>query len=479
MERGDNLTSSSSESLALQLTFLNMVHIIGLLLNLACLFVIVRRYKALEQKKRYILLGNLLLCDFILLLWVVPVTVRLLTCSSTDCRMSVLNPVVCRTTAFLFQCSYICGVLTQVFLAVDRTMTTAHPCVSIKYLTGKVYVTTIAFCWLFSALHASIPLAPQYTGVSYLFSDRVKKCNHSYLHSCWYYTYSTILVHGVLTPSILLCYLYMAWRIRQLRSRCDSQQTALLNSVISSTHQRNCSNTDLHTSKFTHDIQSKSRPNISRELERKPTQVKSSKAESVSDLEEMFTEFMRFRQYPRTIVEQGVQTSFVRSTSSGGKDEDVSSRSSPTLPTFQKRHSLDTTLGGLTSKAISDINYIPSKASDLKGFLLTQHVISVTSLDWSIKQSEQLRLKRSCQGSKNLTTATVGSIQHGLFLTVVTYVWSIPYTIATKCPRGEVSISFSVLAMFLCYTSAIFYPLLYFFVHENFIRHFRLAITSL
>ena len=211
----------TGHSASAELVFLVVIEVSGVILNCGVLLVIYLRFKFLRDKNRYILLGNILLCDFILLFFIIPTSIKFASCEIESCT-AVLLDTFCSSVTFLFEFSYICAVFTQACLSFDTVLKVQYSCS--PFLRRKNYWVVVVVSWLVSLTPSVISLLPNMKRENFTFYVDLQQCAGYGVSHCSYQIYILSLIHIVIVPVIPGSYFYLAVMARGLRRRLGKQQ---------------------------------------------------------------------------------------------------------------------------------------------------------------------------------------------------------------------------------------------------------------
>lgn len=205
---------------SIELVILVIIELSGFVLNGAVLIILCIRYKFLQDKSRYLLLGNILLCDFILLCFIIPTSMKFASCQIESCRATVLESF-CSSLTLLLEFSYICAICTQACLAID-TVIKVHNSGS-KHLRKRNYWLVVVLSWLLSILPTIISRLPNMNRENFTFYVDLQKCKDYDASECFYQVYIFLVLHALVVPIIPGCYFYLAFAARRLRTRLHKQ----------------------------------------------------------------------------------------------------------------------------------------------------------------------------------------------------------------------------------------------------------------
>ncbi|GFS18472.1 hypothetical protein ElyMa_001523200 [Elysia marginata] len=207
-----------------ELVFLIIIEASGFILNCAVLLVIYLRYKFLQDKTRYILLGNILLCDFILLCFIIPTSMKFASCEIESCRAVVLESF-CSSLTLLFEFSYICTICTQACLAVDTVLKVRYT--NSPFWSRRRYWVVVVLSWVISFLPTVISRLPNMNRENFTFYVDLKRCE-DYDHSgCFYQMYIFFVLHVLIAPIIPGCYFHLAFTAKRLSTRLKQKQNQI------------------------------------------------------------------------------------------------------------------------------------------------------------------------------------------------------------------------------------------------------------
>ncbi|RUS87468.1 hypothetical protein EGW08_004784 [Elysia chlorotica] len=205
-----------------ELVLLVTIEVAGFILNSAVLLIIYLRYKYLQDKTRYILLLNILLCDYILLCFIIPTSMKFASCDIDTCRALVLESF-CSSITLLFEFSYICSFCTQACLAIDTVLKVRHYCT--RFLSHKNYWTAVGISWLVSLLPTIISRLPNMNRANVTFYVDLQRCADYDVSDCFYQIYILSFLHVLVAPIIPGCYFYLAVMAKRLKTRLKNSQS--------------------------------------------------------------------------------------------------------------------------------------------------------------------------------------------------------------------------------------------------------------
>ena len=205
-----------------ELVLLIIIEVSGFILNSVVLLILYLRFKYLQDKTRYILLGNILLCDFILLCFIIPTSMKFASCEIESCRALVLESF-CSSITLLFEFSYICALCTQACLSIDTVLKVRVSCG--RFLSRRNYWTVVGISWVFSLLPTIISRLPTMNRENFTFYVDLQRCADYDPSQCFYQIYILSFLHVVVAPFIPGCYFYLAAMAHRLKTRLNTRQS--------------------------------------------------------------------------------------------------------------------------------------------------------------------------------------------------------------------------------------------------------------